>query len=331
MVLARLQATTACQNVPLFSRHKAPLALWAACRLALEGVGWMGCWWGGDERTTRFLSSGSPPLSRGWFMVTSGSSHGHMRSLRHIHCFWRKTSWGAAILQREMSAGGRRCFGGTRACPASSGRAFSAASPGGSPGRVPEVRAAGADRRSRESPRLVVNSRNVVEESAAGVLSRCAASRRSSAMRLFSLLFGWWGFPFGLVITPVQIGRNLVGMFRAHRSDKTESATGADGAGGYCQASGGDSGDGRTGTTSRCAVRDMKNPQTTAHGVCRILFLKGDFHDLSTPTFVDVACVRGSCVWGRERILRREERSQRGVEGGGVSAGGLGRAAGEIQ
>ena len=32
---------------------------------------------------------------------------------------------------------------------------------------------------------------------------------------LFSLLFGWWGFPFGLVLTPVQIGRNIVGMLRA--------------------------------------------------------------------------------------------------------------------
>lgn len=26
---------------------------------------------------------------------------------------------------------------------------------------------------------------------------------------LCSLLFGWWGFPFGLVITPVQVGRSL--------------------------------------------------------------------------------------------------------------------------
>ena len=30
---------------------------------------------------------------------------------------------------------------------------------------------------------------------------------------LFSLLFGWWGI-FGLLITPLQIGRNIVGMFR---------------------------------------------------------------------------------------------------------------------
>ena len=31
----------------------------------------------------------------------------------------------------------------------------------------------------------------------------------------FSLVLGWWGFPWGLVITPVQIGRNVFGMMRA--------------------------------------------------------------------------------------------------------------------
>lgn len=29
----------------------------------------------------------------------------------------------------------------------------------------------------------------------------------------FSLVLGWWGFPWGLIMTPVQIGRNLVGVF----------------------------------------------------------------------------------------------------------------------
>jgi hypothetical protein len=31
---------------------------------------------------------------------------------------------------------------------------------------------------------------------------------------LYSLLLGWWGMPFGLVMTPVQIGRNILGMIR---------------------------------------------------------------------------------------------------------------------
>jgi hypothetical protein len=38
-----------------------------------------------------------------------------------------------------------------------------------------------------------------------GLKSQVAASA-------FSLILGWWGFPWGLVVTPVQIGRNLIGM-----------------------------------------------------------------------------------------------------------------------
>src|SRR5688572_24843332 len=29
-----------------------------------------------------------------------------------------------------------------------------------------------------------------------------------------SLIAGWWGFPWGLIMTPVQLGRNLIGMVR---------------------------------------------------------------------------------------------------------------------
>jgi hypothetical protein len=29
---------------------------------------------------------------------------------------------------------------------------------------------------------------------------------------VLSLVFGWWGIPWGLIMTPVQIGRNVVGM-----------------------------------------------------------------------------------------------------------------------
>lgn len=31
----------------------------------------------------------------------------------------------------------------------------------------------------------------------------------------FSLLCGWWGFPWGLVWTPIQIGRNVMAMMRS--------------------------------------------------------------------------------------------------------------------
>lgn len=36
---------------------------------------------------------------------------------------------------------------------------------------------------------------------------------------LFSLVLGWWGFPWGFIITPVQVGRNIVGMFSAPDPD----------------------------------------------------------------------------------------------------------------
>jgi hypothetical protein len=31
---------------------------------------------------------------------------------------------------------------------------------------------------------------------------------------LSSALLGWWGFPWGLIMTPVQICRNIAGMMR---------------------------------------------------------------------------------------------------------------------
>jgi hypothetical protein len=50
-------------------------------------------------------------------------------------------------------------------------------------------------------------SRPQVSCRACGIKSQCGDA-------LFSLLLGWWGFPFGFVMTPLQIGRNIVGMFR---------------------------------------------------------------------------------------------------------------------
>jgi hypothetical protein len=36
----------------------------------------------------------------------------------------------------------------------------------------------------------------------------------------FSLFLGWWGFPWGLILTPVQIGRNIAGM--CSRTDSSQ-------------------------------------------------------------------------------------------------------------
>jgi hypothetical protein len=44
------------------------------------------------------------------------------------------------------------------------------------------------------------------------VSCRSCATKRQLGGAAFSLAFGWWGFPWGLVLTPVQITRNIIGM-----------------------------------------------------------------------------------------------------------------------
>lgn len=41
---------------------------------------------------------------------------------------------------------------------------------------------------------------------------RSCGIKRQAGATLISLVFGWWGFPWGLGLTPVQITRNIVGM-----------------------------------------------------------------------------------------------------------------------
>ncbi len=40
---------------------------------------------------------------------------------------------------------------------------------------------------------------------------RCAVKAHLTGI-LFSFTLGWWGFPWGLIMTPIQIGRNVVGL-----------------------------------------------------------------------------------------------------------------------
>jgi len=42
---------------------------------------------------------------------------------------------------------------------------------------------------------------------------RCGVKRQVFASIATGVL-GWWGFPFGLIFTPVQIGRNIYGMVK---------------------------------------------------------------------------------------------------------------------
>jgi len=39
----------------------------------------------------------------------------------------------------------------------------------------------------------------------------CATKRQAGALAM-SAVFGWWGFPWGLILTPVQVTRNIIGM-----------------------------------------------------------------------------------------------------------------------
>lgn len=41
---------------------------------------------------------------------------------------------------------------------------------------------------------------------------RSCGAKRKVGDTVFSLFAGWWGFPWGLVMTPVQIARNVAGL-----------------------------------------------------------------------------------------------------------------------
>jgi hypothetical protein len=44
------------------------------------------------------------------------------------------------------------------------------------------------------------------------VCCRSCGTKQQLGGLLFSGVAGWWGFPWGLILTPVQITRNIVGM-----------------------------------------------------------------------------------------------------------------------
>lgn len=45
------------------------------------------------------------------------------------------------------------------------------------------------------------------------ICCRSCGVKSQAGSALLSLFCGWWGFPWGLILTPVQIGRNLAGIF----------------------------------------------------------------------------------------------------------------------
>lgn len=46
------------------------------------------------------------------------------------------------------------------------------------------------------------------------VSCRSCATMRQIGDAVFSLVLGWWGFPWGFIITPVQVGRNVIRLAR---------------------------------------------------------------------------------------------------------------------
>ena len=47
---------------------------------------------------------------------------------------------------------------------------------------------------------------------------RCGVKTQLGNMAI-SLVAGWWGFPWGLIMTPVQIGRNISAMLKGGQED----------------------------------------------------------------------------------------------------------------
>lgn len=45
------------------------------------------------------------------------------------------------------------------------------------------------------------------------VCCRSCGRKSQIGYAVFSFLFGWWGFPWGVIMTPVQIARNIMGVF----------------------------------------------------------------------------------------------------------------------
>ena len=52
---------------------------------------------------------------------------------------------------------------------------------------------------------------------------RSCGIKSQMAGAFFSLFLGWWGFPWGLLLTPIQIGRNVFGMVRPPEPSKASS------------------------------------------------------------------------------------------------------------
>jgi hypothetical protein len=56
------------------------------------------------------------------------------------------------------------------------------------------------------------------------VACRPCGTKRKLVDALYSVTLGWWGLPWGVVMTPVQVGRNLFGAVRPPDSTRPSAA-----------------------------------------------------------------------------------------------------------
>lgn len=52
------------------------------------------------------------------------------------------------------------------------------------------------------------------------ICCRRCGMKAQVAGAVFSAVLGWWGIPWGVLITPVQVGRNLLGIMRPPESSR---------------------------------------------------------------------------------------------------------------
>ena len=145
---------------------------------------------------------------RSWLRLRPERIHtyGEMRLLRLDNPVRRETRWKRRLLQPKMS-GARRADGNF---PASARGHGAGASHEGSSGPVPEK---AQDRwtymSTIKSSLRCFSPRGTVTPQ---ISCRRCGLKSQAAGAAFPLVLGWWGFPWGLVVTPVQIGRNIGGM-----------------------------------------------------------------------------------------------------------------------
>lgn len=48
------------------------------------------------------------------------------------------------------------------------------------------------------------------------IVCRKCGIKKQSLSAFGSLILGWWGFPWGLIMTPVQVTRNVVALAKSH-------------------------------------------------------------------------------------------------------------------